>query len=157
MQPTIIVKQKMRGLSERALADFVAQACRATGVRGAVTVLLTSSRELRRLNFRFRGKAHATDVLSFPPLVASQDFAGDVAISLDIAAQNARELGHSLPEEVQILILHGLLHLAGYDHERDNGTMASREVRLRRRLKLPAGLIERAADAPAGRRPRLRT
>jgi probable rRNA maturation factor len=105
--------------------------------------MVTHSREMRSLNSRFRGKDQATDVLSFPPPVLDNGFAGDIAVSIDIAARNARSLGHSLAQEVQILVLHGILHLAGYDHEHDEGEMAAREVRLRRRLKLPASLIER--------------
>jgi probable rRNA maturation factor len=66
-----------------------------------------------------------------------------VAISADLAAQNARRLGHSPAEEIKILALHGVLHLSGYDHETDKGTMARREELLRKRLGLPVGLIER--------------
>ncbi len=73
----------------------------------------------------------------------AQALAGDVAISAEIAARNARKLGHSTAEEVKILTLHGILHLAGYDHEEDAGNMARREQQLRKRLGLPAGLIER--------------
>jgi probable rRNA maturation factor len=76
------------------------------------------------------------------------DFAGDVAISAEIAAQNARRLGHSLPEEIKILALHGVLHLAGYDHERDRGEMARKEEHLRKQLGLPVALIERTFTAP---------
>lgn len=143
MDPIIIFKRPVSGLSQRALTAFVAQACRATGLKGTVTVMVTDSREMRSLNSRFRGKNHATDVLSFPPPALDNGFAGDIAVSLDIAARNARSRGHSLGQEVQILVLHGILHLAGYDHEDDQGEMAEREVRLRQRLKLPAGLIER--------------
>ena len=80
-------------------------------------------------------------MLSFPSRVPG--VAGDIAISLEIAAANAAELGHSLATEVKILILHGLLHLAGYDHEIDDGEMLARETALRQELKLPVGLIER--------------
>ena len=73
--------------------------------------------------------------------------AGDIAISAEIAEQNAAELGHSTETELRILILHGLLHLAGYDHEADNGEMRVRETKLRQQLKLPTGLIERAHAA----------
>jgi probable rRNA maturation factor len=69
---------------------------------------------------------------------------GDIAISAEIAASNAKQLGHSEAEEIKILALHGILHLAGFDHERDNGEMAAEEVRLRSALKLPTGLIERS-------------
>jgi probable rRNA maturation factor len=143
MDPTIILTRPVSGLSRRALAVFVVEACRAAGLKGAVTVMVTHSREMRSLNSRFRGKDQATDVLSFPPPVLDNGFAGDIAVSIDIAARNARSLGHLLAQEVQILVLHGILHLAGYDHEDDEGEMAAREVRLRRRLKLPASLIER--------------
>jgi probable rRNA maturation factor len=143
MEPTIILKRPVRGLSQRSLTEFVAQACAAAGLKGSVTVMVTDSREMRSLNSRFRGKSQATDVLSFPPPVLGNGFAGDIAVSLDIATRNARSLGHSLDQEVQILVLHGILHLAGYDHEEDQGEMAAREVRLRQRFKLPTGLIER--------------
>src|SRR6266481_108858 len=143
MEPTIFIKRPVSGLSRRALTEFVAQACGAAGLKGSVSVMVTDSREMRSLNSRFRGKKQATDVLSFPPPGVDNGFAGDIAVSLDIAAGNARSLGHSLGQEVQILVLHGILHLAGYDHEDDGGEMAEREVYLRRRLKLPTGLIER--------------
>lgn len=99
---------------------------------------------MRRLNREFRGKHKSTDVLSFPA-ARNGKLAGDIAISRDIARQNAKILGHSLGEEVKILLLHGLLHLAGHDHETDDGEMAELEQRLRARLKLPRGLIERAS------------
>src|SRR5450432_1600033 len=143
MTPTIILKRPVKGLSKRALTEFVAQACRAAGLKGSVTVMVTNSREMLVLNSRFRGKNQATDVLSFPPPAVDDEFAGDIAVSVDIAARNAKSLGHSLGQEVQILVLHGILHLAGYDHEDDAGEMAEREWRLRRRFKLPTGLIER--------------
>jgi probable rRNA maturation factor len=81
--------------------------------------------------------------------------AGEVAVSADIARDNARRLGHSVADEVKILVLHGILHLAGFDHEHDNGEMARKESRLRRQLKLEAGLIERVQPrdrSPAARR-----
>jgi probable rRNA maturation factor len=126
------------------MARFVARARRAARLRRTVNVLVTSSQELRSLNRRFRGKNHPTDVLSFPAVGAAVNgFAGDVAISAEIAAKSALQLGHSTAEEVKILVIHGVLHLAGYDHERDNGEMARKENRLRRSLGLPVGLIER--------------
>jgi len=117
-------------------------------LRDAVNVLVTSSAELQSLNRRFRGADKATDVLSFPSPSARR-VAGDIAISADIARENASRLGHSVVDEVKILVLHGILHLAGFDHERDNGEMARKESRLRQQLKLEAGLIERAR--PRGR------
>jgi probable rRNA maturation factor len=117
-------------------------------LRGEVNVLVTSSAELRQLNRRFRGKNKSTDVLSFPAASGlMDDLAGDVAISAEIAAKNAALLRHSTAAEVRILALHGVLHLAGYDHERDHGEMARKEQRLRRSLGLPVGLIERSGQS----------
>jgi probable rRNA maturation factor len=136
-------------LTETALARFVTRACQAVKLKGPVNVMITSSRELRSLNRQFRGKDKATDVLSFPALPRWADGqAGDVAISADIAAQNARALGHSPADEVKILALHGVLHLAGYDHEQDRGEMARKENKLRQLLGLPIGLIERNTVGP---------
>ena len=98
--------------------------------------LITSDAELRELNRKFRGKDYPTDVLSFPP--------DDIAISFDRAAAQAAELSHSVEDELRILMLHGLLHLAGMDHDADAGAMARAEARWRKRLGLPCGLIERA-------------
>ena len=157
MQQTIILKRRVAGLSQRSLAEFVSAACRAVKLRGTASVLLTGNREMRSLNRRFRGKDKATDVLSFPAPEFVNGFAGDIAISLDEATRNAKEHGHSLNEEVRILVLHGLLHLAGYDHESDGGEMAEREQRLRSRLALPAALIERSHGPRANSRVRMRT
>jgi probable rRNA maturation factor len=140
----VIIKKSVAGLTEASLTHFVRQAARVVQLRGLVTVLLTTNSEMRSLNLRFRGKSAPTDVLSFPPLsTLPVGFAGDIAISAEMAAQNARGLGHPAADEVRILALHGLMHLAGYDHERDNGAMARKEQRLRKSLHLPIGLIER--------------
>ncbi len=138
----VIVRAKVSGVGRRSLERFLARARRAAGVSGEVNVLLAGSAEMRRLNREFRGKNRATDVLSFPPSVNGTG--GELAICAPLAASQARLLGHSARREVQVLILHGLLHLAGYDHERDRGRMARQEARLRRALRLPVGLIERA-------------
>jgi probable rRNA maturation factor len=112
-------------------------------------VLLTTDAAIRKLNHQFRGKNKATDVLSFPAVgLGAQGIAGDLAISVTTALGQAKEQGHSLATEIKVLVLHGLLHLAGYDHEADEGQMARRERLLRAKLKLPQGLIERAANAP---------
>jgi probable rRNA maturation factor len=109
-----------------------------------VEVLLASDATLRRLNRTFRGKDKATDVLSFPaPEEFGGEHAGDLAISLDTARRQAEAYGHSLRDEVRVLLVHGLLHLSGMDHEVDGGEMAEREGLLREALKLPGGLIER--------------
>ncbi len=129
------------------LARFLSSAQAAVRLRGQVTVLLTTDTAIRRLNRRFRGKNKATDVLSFPADQSiSRGVAGDLAISVPMALRQAREHGHRLATEIKVLILHGLLHLTGLDHETDSGQMARRELRLRRRLNLPHGLIERAHD-----------
>jgi len=142
----VIIQERVAGLSEAALAKFLTRARRATGLRGAVSVLVTSSRELQGLNHRFRGKNKPTDVLSFPAMPGlMRGFAGDVAISAEIAAGNARRLGHTVAEEIRVLVLHAVLHLAGYDHELDDGEMERKEARLRKALGLPGGLIERSS------------
>lgn len=150
----IILQKRVPQLSQQALARFVLRARRAVGLRGIPNVLLTSSTVVRTLNRRFRDKNKATDVLSFPsssPLSRAVRqrvlLAGDIAISADIARQNAASFGHSAAQEVKILALHGILHLAGFDHERDNGRMARMEAILRQRLHLPAALIERTQPA----------
>lgn len=146
------MQEKVAGLSTAALAKFLTRARREIRLRGAVSVLVTSSRELRGLNHRFRGKNEPTDVLSFPGNPAlMRDFAGDVAISAEIAAGNARQLGHTAADEIRILTLHGLLHLAGYDHESDDGEMERKEERLRKSLGLPVGLIERNGRSAGGK------
>jgi probable rRNA maturation factor len=104
--------------------------------------LIADDAELRRLNRQFRHKDYATDVLSFPAMGAGS-YIGDLAISLDRAREQAREFGHSSYDELRILMLHGVLHLLGFDHETDAGRMARAEKRWRARLGLPAGLIER--------------
>lgn len=150
----VILRKYVAGLSDATLTRFVAKASRAVKLRGAVNVMVTSSQELRALNRRFRGKDQSTDVLSFSADPGFADIlAGDIAISAGIARENARRLGHSAAEEVKILILHGVLHLAGYDHESDRGAMAAREAKLRRSLGLPVGLIERTRQSgPSSRR-----
>ncbi len=127
-------------ISQRELSLFATKARRAIGLGGELSVRITSSRELQELNHRFRHKNQPTDVLSFPSIAGA---GGDIAISRDIAASNAAALGHSLTTELKILILHGLLHLAGFDHESDDGAMTARESQLRQELGLPFGLIER--------------
>jgi probable rRNA maturation factor len=140
----LIVQKRVVDLTDLALNRFLARARRAAGLTGKVNVLLTSSTEMKSLNRRFRGTDKPTDVLSFPAEPEAQrQFAGEIAISTEIAAKNAHDLGHSPAEEVKILVLHGVLHLRGYDHECDNGQMAKREKQLRAKLHLPLGLIER--------------
>jgi probable rRNA maturation factor len=123
--------------------------------RGVVSVALVSDRRVRTLNRSYRRKDYATDVLSFPatsalpPPVSSASFVadsflGDIVIARGVARRQAREAGHSERTEIRVLALHGLLHLLGYDHERDEGRMLRVERRLRRKGGLREGLIERA-------------
>jgi probable rRNA maturation factor len=144
----IILEKKVAGLSAKSLERFTLCARRAVGLSGRVNILLTSSEAMRALNFRFREKNKTTDVLSFPSEASfngkdKRAFAGEIAISADIARENAAGLGHSAALEVKVLALHGILHLAGLDHERDNGEMARKEASLRRKLRLPSSLTER--------------
>jgi probable rRNA maturation factor len=134
--------------SARTLARFLREAQVAVRLRGQVTVLITSDAAIKRLNKQFRGKNKPTDVLSFPAHAMAAGVAGDLAISAETALKQAREQGHPLSTEIKVLMLHGLLHLAGYDHEADNGQMARRERLLRGRLGLPQGLIERVESNP---------
>ena len=150
----VVLQKRVPGVTEAALARFVAKARSAAGLKGAVNVLVTSNTELRSLNRRFRGKDKPTDVLSFPSEPgAAENLAGEIAVSAEIASRNARMLGHEPAAEIKILILHGILHLRGYDHDRDQGEMANLEQRLRQKLRLPVGLIERAASARQESRP----
>jgi probable rRNA maturation factor len=146
----VILQKKVAGLNAATLARFVLRARKAVRLRASVNVLVTSSAAVRMLNSQFRGKNKATDVLSFPhasPLRRGerQKLAGDIAISADIARENSVRLGHPVAQEIKILALHGILHLAGLDHERDNGEMERKEATLRRVFRLPAALIERGS------------
>ena len=110
--------------------------------RGEMTVAIVPDARVRALNRQYRQKDRATDVLSFPS--DERGFLGDVVIASGVAVRQARAAGHSLRTELRVLALHGLLHLLGYDHERDDGRMARLERRLRKRGGLREGLIERA-------------
>jgi probable rRNA maturation factor len=133
-------------LGKRDLNRFLACAKEDLGLAGDFSVLLTGDEQVRAMNLQFRGVDKPTDVLSFPalPEAAKGGQGGDLAISLETAARQAAEYGHTLQVEVKVLILHGLLHLAGYDHERDRGQMRRRESQLRKQLALPGGLVERS-------------
>lgn len=109
--------------------------------RGTLTVAFVPDARVRTLNRQYRRTRAATDVLSFPADVPG--LLGDVVIASGVARRQAQEAGHSLQTEIRVLALHGLLHLLGYDHERDDGRMARAERRLRRRGGLREGLIER--------------
>ncbi len=141
---------RVLGLSRAGLGRFLRVAQAAVGLRGEVSVLLADDRRLRRLNREWRGKDKATDVLSFPaPQEMAEAFAGDLAVSLETARRQGLAYGNALRDEVRVLLLHGLLHLAGMDHEVDGGEMAAREAELRKRLRLRSGLIARTTKANA--------
>jgi probable rRNA maturation factor len=142
LSAVILERRKTKDLSRLALARFANKAQRAAGLSGEVNVLLTGDSEIQRLNLQFRNLDKPTDVLSFPS--AGHPEGGDIAISVQTARAQAAGIGHDLLTEVKVLILHGMLHLAGHDHERDRGQMSKLEGSLRTELKLPAGLIERS-------------
>jgi len=127
-----------RSINAAQLQRFARRAQKLAEIQGEVDILIATNKRLRDLNRRFRRKDKPTDVLSF-----TRPSGGDIAISAQIALENAQRYGHSLAAELKILVLHGMLHLAGYDHESDNGRMARVESRLRSQLKLPASLIDR--------------
>lgn len=137
----ILFRRRVAGVNAAALERFAARAVHLVGLKGGPDVLITGDAEIRTLNRRFRQKDRSTDVLSFP---SADGEPGDIAISATTAARNARRLGHATSDELKVLLLHGMLHLAGYDHESDRGEMAREEARLRRSLGLPSSLTERA-------------
>lgn len=157
--PHITYRRKPATLDTDSLETFAA-VLRDRIARGrAFHCRITNDAELRSLNAQFLGKDYPTDVLSFPLADASDDGPiGDIAISLDRARAQAREAGHTPEDEIRILLLHGVLHLLGMDHEKDSGQMRGAETRWRHKLGLPAGLIERetksdreAEKMPAGK------
>ena len=107
-------------------------------------MVVSDDRQVRDANRRFRSVDRPTDVLSFPD--GEDGYMGDILIAAGAAASQASELGHTVEEEIQTLALHGLLHLAGYDHETDEGEMRRAEDLLRRKYGLPTGLIGRVAE-----------
>lgn len=145
----IIFERAIDGVSRAGLERFARRTQKLARAMGEVDILIAGDRCLRELNRRFRGKDRPTDVLSF---AKGGGAGGDIAISADYARRNARLHGHSRSDELKILILHGLLHLAGHDHATDRGEMQRLETRLRRRLKLPVSLIERASSPKAATR-----
>jgi probable rRNA maturation factor len=131
LRVVLLNRQRRRRVAPARLRRVLRAAARALGVGGEMSLLLAGDRAVRGLNARYRGKDSATDVLSFP---GGEAGLGDVVISVPAAERNARALGRKLPQELDVLALHGLLHLLGYDHETDDGTMDRLERRLRRRL-----------------------
>jgi probable rRNA maturation factor len=142
----ILNRQSRIPLQDKVLARFLTSVRRELKLgRREVTVCFVEDREIALLNGKFRGKPKPTDVLSFPangteaasfPNENGAKVLGDIAISPQAARRNAKRFGRTLDEEIRILILHGVLHLAGYDHEVDDGEMERIEMCLRKKLKL---------------------
>lgn len=139
---TLLFRRAPRELSRSGLKQFSGELERRISGGRHFTCLITRDDELQRLNRQFLDHDYPTDVLSFPE-PGPDGFLGELAISADRAAEQAHEFGHPLDTEIRILMLHGLLHLLGMNHERDRGKMARAERRYRQELGLPAGLIER--------------
>lgn len=131
----VVNRQRRLQLDTEAWSTFATNALDVIGKsEHAATIAFVSDKRIRELNRQFRGIDKATDVLSFP---AEEELnLGDVAVSVETAAIQAKENGLSFDDEISQLILHGLLHLCGYDHETDNGEMNRLELRLRRKLKI---------------------
>ena len=128
-------RQRKIKIDTNAWETFAARAAGAIGKQGSsATIAFVSDKTIRQLNRQFRGVNQATDVLSFPTEDGDEKNLGDIAISVDTATTQAKQNGLTLEEELAQLILHGLLHLSGYDHETDKGEMNRLELRLRRKL-----------------------
>jgi len=143
-QTTLLFEIPARGVCRQNARSFAKVLELELASGRAFCCMIASDKELRRLNREFRNQDCATDVLSFPA-ADSGAFLGDIAISFAKANQQAGEHGHSVTQEVEILMLHGLLHLLGMDHENDDGQMAQAERKWREKLGLPTGLIERVS------------
>ncbi len=143
-QTTLLFDVPTPGVSRQSARSFAKLLESELAPGRAFCCLIASDGELRRLNREFRGQDYATDVLSFP-CAESGPFLGEIAISFAKAKQQAAEHGHSVNQEIEILMLHGVLHLLGMDHETDRGRMARAERKWREILGLPAGMIERVS------------
>jgi probable rRNA maturation factor len=137
----IVNRQRRVPVAIRPLQQFYERArCELGFAPESVTIQLISDEAMAQLNETFRKKQGPTDVLSFPANgtgpAQDAEYAGDIAISPEAARRNARRFSRSLPAEMRILILHGMLHLAGFDHETDHGEMDRLERRLRKRLRV---------------------
>ena len=133
----VVNRQRHFKVDTETWTTFAAKALAAIGKsESAATIAFVSDKRIRELNRQFRGIDRATDVLSFPADGPDESNLGDVAISVETAAAQAKENGLSFDDEIAQLILHGLLHLSGYDHETDNGEMNRLELQLRRKLQI---------------------
>jgi probable rRNA maturation factor len=140
----------LRAVDRRAIRRYASQLNLDVASGRGFDCLVTNDEHLRGLNRQFRGHDYGTDVLAFPS-GAARGAAGELAISIERAAAQAREYGHSTAAEIQILMLHGVLHLIGHDHEQDRGKMRRLERTWRLAHDLPSGLIGRQAKRAAGR------
>jgi probable rRNA maturation factor len=127
---------------KRVLRNFLRLLCDRVALGRSVVCLIAGDGTLQRLNLQFLGHDYATDVLSFPS-GGEIGALGDLAISVERAEAQARELGHGRVDEIRVLMLHGVLHLMGLDHEQDQGEMAESEQRWRAAFGLPPALTER--------------
>lgn len=140
MEVTVLNRQRGRRVSRPVLERFVQRITEKVppGAADRIAVCLVSDRAMRRYNRDFRGIPRSTDVLSFPGAdVDSPEggrHLGDIIISVPRAAEQARDRGHSVARELKVLLIHGYLHLVGYDHERDDGAMMDLQRRLVRTL-----------------------
>jgi probable rRNA maturation factor len=143
-EPLVLFRRVPSGLDRRAIEAFARKLSHRVAGGRAFYCLIAGDALLQRLNRRFLEKNYPTDVLSFPAGRGAAEL-GELAISAQRARTQAREFGHTIEEEIRILMLHGVLHLTGMDHEGDRGAMARAENAWRKKLGLPAGLIERVS------------
>jgi probable rRNA maturation factor len=135
-------RQRKVSFDEGDVAGFVRRVGRDVGRGREFAVVVASDAAVRQANARFRGKRYSTDVLSFPD--GERGRLGDILISAHRAERQAREFGHQIEDELKLLILHGILHLVGHDHDADDGEMRRIEMRWRKRYGLEPALTERA-------------
>ena len=150
MATDVVNRQRLAAIDERRVASVADATLGAAGRRGtSLTVAFVRDRSMRQLTKKFRGNNKTTDVLSFPAedddqsagsvsfVGAAATHIGDIVISTDTALRQANEAGHPFAREVDELVIHGVLHLCGYDHETDNGRMNRLELKLRAKLLDP--------------------
>jgi probable rRNA maturation factor len=138
-------KLKLLPAEKRTLQSFAQTLSERIGAGRPWACLISNDRELQRLNGSFLGHDHPTDVLSFPA-PPEAGYWGEIAISTERAHLQAAEFKHPVLSEIQILMLHGFLHLTGMDHERDRGQMARAEKKWRSQFNLPSSLIARSKE-----------
>jgi len=136
----VVNRQRLAPIDAPTYAVLADAALKSSGkINARVTIVFVRDRVIRSLNNQYRQINRATDVLSFPagdemPGESDKQYLGDVVISIDAALRQAESAGHSVEREVEELLIHGVLHLCGYDHETDNGQMNRLELKLRRIL-----------------------